>query len=262
MRRFLLSVAVVAILLGVSSIAWAQTEVTLIAPGGIRAPIEQLIPGFEQKTGYKVSATFRSGGGTTQQVVRGDAFDVPIVQPPYPDVIASGNVVESTATPLASVAVGVAVKKGTPKPDISTTEAVKKMLLASKSIVCPDAATGAAAGVSINDMLKKLGIDEQVEPKLRRVRGTGPGGSGGGTMVSGMVAKGDAEIGMTFISEMTDPGIDIVGTLPKEVSPRTTLVGFVSTHAKNPEAAKALLQYLSSPEAAAAYKTARMELGR
>jgi len=262
MRRMLLSAVALAFVLSVSSTAIAQTEITLIAPGGIRAPIEQLIPGFEQKTGYKVTATFRSGGGTTQQVVRGDAFDLPIVQPPYPDVIASGNVVESTATPLAAVAVGVAVKKGAPQPDISTTEAVKKMLLSAKSIVCPDAATGAAAGVSINDMLKKLGIDEQVEPKLRRVRGAGPGGSGGGTLVSGMVAKGEAEIGMTFISEMTDPGIDIIGTLPKEISPRTTLVGFVSTHAKNPEATKALLKYLSSPEAAAAYKAARMELGK
>ncbi len=262
MRRFLLSVFAFAFVFAIPGGACAQTEVTLIAPGGIRAPIEQLIPAFEKKMGYTVKATFGSGGGSKQQVVRGDAFDVPIVQPPYPDVIASGNVVESTATPLAAVAVGIAVKKGAPQPDISDAEAVKKMLLSAKSIVCPDAATGAAAGVTINAMLKKLGIDEQVEPKLRRVRGTGPGGAGGGTMVSGMVAKGEAEIGMTFVSEMTDPGIDIVGTLPESVSPRTTLVGFISTHAKNPEAAKALLMYLSSPEAAPAYKAARMELGK
>jgi molybdate transport system substrate-binding protein len=111
-------------------------------------------------------------------------------------------------------------------------------------------------------MLKKLGIDEQVEPKLKRVRGTGPGGAGGGTMVSGMVANGEAEIGMTFVSEMTDPGIDIVGVLPKEVSPWTPLVGYISTHSKNPEAAKALLKYLSSPDAVAAYKAAGMQPGK
>jgi molybdate transport system substrate-binding protein len=262
MRRMLLPAFAAAVVLCAPSIAPAQTEVTLIAPGGIRAPIEQLIPGFEKKTGYKVNATFGSGGGTKQQVIRGDVFDVPIVQPPLPEVLASGNVVESTATPLASVAVGIAVKKGSPKPDISSTEAVKKMLLNAKSIVCPDAATGAAAGVTINEMLKRLGVDEQVEPHLKRVRGTGAGGAGGGTMVSGMVANGEAEIGMTFVSEMNDPGIDIVGTLPKEVSPWTPLVGFISTHSKNPEAAKALLQYLSSPEAATAYKGARMQLGK
>src|SRR5580692_6220720 len=261
MRRIHLSALAVAILLSVSSGARSQTkgEVTLIAPGGIRSAIEQLIPSFEKKTGYKVNATFGSGGGTKQQVIRGDVFDVPIVQPPLPEVIASGNVVEGTATPLASVAVGIAVKKGAPKPDISSTEAVKKMLINAKSIVCPDAATGAAAGVTINEMLKRLGIDDQVEAHLKRVRGTGAGGAGGGTMVSGMVANGEAEIGMTFISEMTDPGIDIVGALPKDTSPRTPLVGFISTRAKNPEAAKALLKFLSSPEAAEAYKTARME---
>ena len=262
MRRVLLSVATLAFVLGVCNIALAQTEVTLIAPGGIRAPIEQLIPGFEKKTGYKVNATFGSGGGTKKQVIGGDVFDVPIVQPPLPEVIASGNVVESTATPLASVAVGVAVKKGTPKPDISSTEAVKKMLLSAKSIVCPDAATGAAAGVSINEMLKRLGIDDQIEPKLQRPRGNGPGGAGGGAAVSAMVGKGEVEIGMTFVSEMNDPGIDIVGPLPREVIPWTPLVGFVSTHAKNPEAAKALLKYLSSPEAAAVYKSLGMQPGK
>jgi molybdate transport system substrate-binding protein len=262
MRRVILSSVAVAILIGISCSARAQTEVTLIAPGGIRSAVEQLAPGFEQKTGYKVNATFRSGGGTTQQVVRGDAFDVPIVQPPYPDVLASGNVVESSATPLASVAVGVAVKKGASKPDISTPEAVKKMLLAAKSIACPDAATGAAAGVSINDMLKKLGIAEQVEPKLKRVRGSGPGGAGGGDTAMAMAAKGEVEIGLTFLSEMNDPGIDRVGALPREISPRTALVGFISTHAKNPGAAKALLQYLSSPGTAAVYRALGMEPGR
>jgi molybdate transport system substrate-binding protein len=262
MRRILLSAAAFAIVLSISWTARAQTEVTLIAPGGIRAPIEQLIPGFEKKTGYKVIATFGSGGGTKKQVISGDVFDVPIVQPPLPEVIASGNVVESTATPLASVAVGVAVKKGSPRPDISSTEAVKKMLLSAKSIVCPDAATGAAAGVSINEMLKRLGIDEQIEPKLTRPHGAGPGGAGGGAVVSAMVGRGEVEIGMTFISEMNDPGIDIVGPLPREVLPWTPLVGFISTHSRNPEAAKALLQYLSSSEAIAAYKAAGMQPGK
>jgi len=262
MRRILLAAGTVAVLLSLSCGARAQTEVTLVAPGGIRSAVEQMAPGFEQKTGYKIKGTFLSGGGTKQEVVRGGAYDVPIVQPPYPDVLASGNVVEASATPLASVAVGVAVKKGAPRPDISTPEAVKKMLLAAKSISSPDASTGAAAGVSINEMLKKLGIDEQIEPKLKRVKGKGPGGAGGGDVAMAMVASGEVEIGLTFLSEMNDPGIDRVGALPREISPRTTLVGFISAHAKNPEAAKALLQYLSSPAAAAVYKAIGMEPGR
>jgi molybdate transport system substrate-binding protein len=253
--KYLLSLAViVALVLANSHSACAQSEVTLIAPGGIRAAIEQLIPGFEYKTGYKVKATFGSGGGTKQQVVRGEAFDVPIVQPPYPELLASGNVVASSATPLASVPVGVAVRQGVTKPDISTAEAVKRMLLAAKSISYPDGAGGAAAGVSFNETLNKLGISEQMQPKIKRA----PGGAG----AMALVAKGEVEIGLTFLSEMNEPGIDVVGPLPQEISTPTSLVGFVSSHAKDPAAAKALLDYLSSPDAAVAYKAHGMQPGR
>src|SRR6202790_2467020 len=254
MKYLLSSAMLVVLVLGNPHGGRAQTEVTLIAPGGIRTSIEQLIPGVEKKTGYKVKATFGSGGGTKKQVVQGDAFDVPVLQPPLQEVFSSGNVVASTETPLASVAVGVAVRKGAPKPDISTAEAVKRMLLAAKSISYPDAASGAAAGVSFNETLNKLGISEQIEPKIKRTSG------GAGAMA--LVAKGEVDIGLTFLSEMKDPGIDVVGPLPREISTPTGLVGFVSSHAKDPAAAKALLDYLSSPEAAGAYKAHRMQAGR
>ena len=253
MKRLLWSAMFFVLVLGNPHGARAQTEVTLISPGGIRTSIEKLIPGFEQKTGYKVKATFGSGGGTRKQVVQGEAFEVPIVLPPLEEVLASGNVVASTETALANVSVGVAVRKGAPKPDISTPEAVKRTLLAAKSISYPDAAGGAAAGVSFNETLKKLGIAEQMEPKIKRAQG------GAGAMT--MAAKGEVEIGLTFMSEMADPGIDIVGPLPREISPPTVLEGFVSAHAKNPAAAKALLDYLSSPEAAAVYKSQGMKPG-
>jgi molybdate transport system substrate-binding protein len=252
--KLLLSSAIVALVLGNCSSALAQSEVTLIAPGGIREALERIIPQYEHKTGQKVKATFGSGGGTKQQVVRGEAFDVPVVQPPYPDVIASGNVVASSATPLASVSVGVAVKQGAPKPDISTPDAVRKMLLAAKSISYPDAAGGAAAGVSFNETLKKLGISEQMQSKIKRAQG------GAGAMK--LLAAGEVEVGLTFLSEMKEPGIDVVGPLPKEISTPTTLVGFVSSHAKDPAAAKALLDYLCSPDAAAIYKAEGMQPGR
>jgi len=253
MKRLLLS-AVAAIAAGNLYNAGAQTtEITLIAPGGIRAAVEKLIPGFEIKTGYKVKATFGSGLGTKQQVARGEAFDVPIVQPPYEEVLASGNVVAGSATTLASVAVGVAVRKGAPRPDIATPEAVKRALLGAKSIAFPDPAGGAAAGVSFTETLRKLGIAEQMQPKIKRAQG------GAGAM--GMAAKGEVEIGLTFLSEMDDPGIDIAGSLPREISTPTTLVGFIGSRAKNPEAAKALLDYLSSPDAAVVYKAMRMQPG-
>src|ERR1700730_16292730 len=84
-------------------------EVTLIAPGGIRAALDQMIPAFEKATGHKVKATFGSGGGTKDRVIKGEAFDVPIVQLPLEPVIASGHVVAASETRLATVSMGVAV---------------------------------------------------------------------------------------------------------------------------------------------------------
>jgi len=249
--KYLLSSATVAIVASMYC-AHAQEEVTLIAPGGARAALERLIPEFERQTGHKVKATFGSGLGTKQQVAHGEAFDVAIVQPPYPEVLASGNVVAASATPLASVAVGVAVRQGAPKPDISTPEAAKRALLAAKSVSYPNPAGGAAAGVSFEETMKKLGIADQIEPRLKRAQG--------GANAMAMVAKGESEIGVTFVSEMNEPGIDVVGPLPKEISTPTTLVGFVSAHAKNLSAAKQLLDFVSSGKATAAYHAERMEL--
>ncbi len=254
MKRILLAIAMFVLALGISPNARAQGDVTVIAPGGMRAAAEKLIPGFEQKTGYKVKATFGSGNGTKQQVTRGDVYDASILQPPYPEVLASGNVIESSATPLATIAIGIAIKPGAPKPDISTPEAGKKTLLAAKSVSIPDTATGAAAGASFDDTMKRLGITAQMEPKLKRA----PNGSGAMTMV----ANGEVEMGLTFLSEMENPGIETVGPLPVAISPRTALVGLVSSHAKNAEGAKALLKYFASPDAAAIYKSVGMVPGR
>ena len=229
----------------------AQTEITLIAPGGIRAAIAQLIPEFERQTHYKVKPAFGSGLGTKQQVARGDAFDVPIIQPPYSDVLASGNVIASSAKDLAAVAVGVAVRKGAPKPDISTPGAVQRMLLSAKSVAYPNPATGAAAGVSFDLTLKNLSILGQMQSRLKRAQG------GAGAMT--LVANGEAEIGITFLSEMDEPGIEIVGPLPEEISTPTTLVGFVSSHATNRAAAQALLDFLASPASRQAYLAHKMQ---
>src|ERR1700740_1748861 len=120
MKRIVTSLLVASVVF--SSYSAIAADITLIAPGGIRAAIEQMIPAFEKKTGHKVKATFGSGLGTKAQVAKGDPFDVPIVQPPYQDVIASGNVVTKSERPLAHVAIGVAVRPGTKHPDLSTSE--------------------------------------------------------------------------------------------------------------------------------------------
>ena len=236
---------IVALVLGSAHGAQAQTEITVIGPGGVRAAVEKLIPGFEAKSGFKVKSTYGSGGGTHAQVVKGDVFDVVIVQPPYDDVIASGNVMKGTEKLLASVPVGVAVKKGDPKPDISNAAAVKKMLLDAKSVSYPDGKGGAAAGVSMDEMLKKLGIFDEVQAKTTHGQAT-------------LAAQGKVEVSLTFLSEIDDPGVDIIGALPKDLCPPTRLVAFVHTKAADPAAAKAFVQYLSGPEAAEVYKSLRM----
>src|SRR5438105_830471 len=234
--------------------AWTARadEVTLVAPGGIQAAVQQLIPGFEKASGHTVKATFGSGLGTKKQVADGVPFDVPIIQPPYSEVLDSGNVVSSSATPLASVAVGVAVRTGQRKPDVSTPDAVRKLLLSVKSFSYPDPSGGAAAGVSFTKTLAQLGIGEAVKSKIHLARG--------GAAAMEAVAKGEVELGLTFYSEiLTEPGVEAVGMLPESISPRTSLVAFVSAHAKNADAARALVRYLSSPAAAATYRKVGME---
>ena len=230
-------------------------EVTLVAPGGMRCPLDMMKPGFEKTTGHMLKATIGAGGATHKQVVDGAPFDVPIVQPPYKDVLDSGNVIASTETPLATVAIVVVVRKGDRKPDISSADAVKRMLLAAKAISYPDGAggLGGAAGVSFDATQRQLGIFDQMQPKVKRMQGV---------PLLELLKRGDIDYAITFSSEVNDPAVEVVGPLPRDISTPTALVGFVSAHAKAPEAAKALLAYLSGPEGAAAYKACSMNPGR
>ena len=256
MKRWLSAITVVALVLLGASRARAQQEITLIAPNIVDDPIQELAKAFEAKTGIKVKATIGAVVASKDRVVKGEPFDVPIVEVPYDaEAIASGNVVANTSTALANIALGVAVKKGAPKPDISTPDAVKRAFLAAKSIahVNPNP-TGAASGIAATEAIQKLGIAEQLKPKITM--------GNGGARTMALVASGQAEIGMTLLPGMEDPGIDIVGPLPREVAPPIVVIGFVSTHAKDPAAARQFLMFLASAEAAAVYKAHKMQPGR
>lgn len=237
---------------GLHTSAAGAAEVTLIGPGGVRGAATQLIAAFEHATGDNVNATFGSGGGTQDQVIKGGDFDVSIIEPPVEPVVASGQVIAASRTPLAFVRVGVAVAAGAPKPDISSAEAVKALLLHAKAISYPNGATGAGAGLSFDETLRKLGIYDEMQPKIKIARG------GAGAMA--LLAKGEVDVGLTYISEIIpEPGVDVVGPLPKQISTPTGFVAFVSAHAKQPDAAKALVAFLSSTEAAAVYRERGME---
>jgi molybdate transport system substrate-binding protein len=253
--------AIIALVFGNAYAVHAQTEITLLAPGPLgRETIAKLIAGFESKTGDQVKVTYGQGSrdtppyGTRQLVARGQALDVSIIFAPYPQAVASGNVDPKTATTLARLLLGITERKGAPKPDISTRAAVKKTLLAAKSIVIVDPAQGTLGGEAM-DVLKKLGLAEQVKSKMKIVEGS--------PIAEEMVAKGEVELFIgPQVSDRLRDGVELVGSLPRAVSTPVDAVGYVSTHARDPKAAKALLAYLRSPEAEAAYKAAGMEPAR
>lgn len=238
-------VAVGALLLGISPGARAQTEVTLLAPNPVRSAMQKVTPGFDGKTGYKLKLTYGRGLGTKDQAARGEPFDVFIILPPYPEALASGNIDPKSATTLASLTLAVGVKKGAPKPDISSPKALKRALLAAKTVAFVNPTMG-SDGATTKAALEKLGVWDAVAAKAKMFPNSGN--------VGNAVVKGDAEICIYWLNEMTNPGIDVVGRLPKQILTPLKVVAFISTHAKDPKAAKALIAYLTSPESEAAYK--------
>ena len=145
--------------------------------------------------------------------------------------------------PLAESFIGMVVRAGQPKPDIGTVEGLRKTLLEAKSIGVSDSSSGTYLRTS---GFKKLGVEEQVAGKVRKVRGP-PSGE----PVAAVVARGEAEIGFQQVAELIHtPGVDFVGTVPAEIQPPTYFVGLLTTNVREPEAAVTLLRFLSSEQAA------------
>jgi molybdate transport system substrate-binding protein len=241
---------VVALALGIPSRASAQSEITLLSPDPIKATIDKLAEGFETKTGTKVKVTYGTGVSTRKTVASGQALDVSLLFAPFPEALKTGNIVPGSATVIARLRLAIAVQKGAPKPDISTPEAVRRALLNAKSILSVDPAQGSVGGIALAT-LEKLGITEQVKPKIKWLAT--------GVLVQDSVAKGEAEIALgPYLSDMRNPGLDVVGALPPEASTPVDITGFLSTTVKDPKAARALLDYLSSREVASIYEAVKI----
>src|SRR5882672_6257626 len=249
--KYLASVAVVvALALGVPSNARAQTEITLLSPNPIQAEIDKLVADFQAKTGIHVKVTYGTGVSTRKTVASGQALDVSLLFAPFAEALKTGNIVPGSATVIARLRLALAVQKGAPKPDISTPEAVKRTLLNAKSIISVDPTQGSVGGIALL-ALDKLGITDQVKPKIKWVQNGG--------LVQDSVAKGETEIALgPYLSDMRNPGLDVVGALPPGASTPVDITGFLSTSVKEPKAARALLAYLSSHEAAPLYEAAKI----
>lgn len=246
--RFLLA-ALAVLALGIPADARAQGEVTLLSPNPIKETVDKLVADYQAKTGTKVAVTYGTGVGTRKTVARGGALDATLLFAPFQDALKTGNVDPRSATVVATLRLAIAVKKGAPKPDISTVAAVKKTLLNAKSIISVDPAQGSVGGAALL-ALDKMGITDQVKPKIKWVPGGGE--------VQDSVAKGETEIAFgPYLSDMRNPGLDVVGALPPAAATPIDITGFVATNAKDPKAARALLAYFKSRDAAPVWEAAK-----
>jgi molybdate transport system substrate-binding protein len=234
----------------------AAAEIKVMSAVAMRAALDDLAPQFEHTTGHKLTISYAVAGELRKRIEGGEFGDITILPRPwFEPLLTQGKITAGSQIILARSTVGVSVRAGTPKPDISSVEAVRRSLLAAKSVVYGDPAKGGASGVHFVRVLEKLGIAEEMKPKTILIPGAG---------AAEVVARGEAEIGVSqTIDLIRVAGADYVGPLPPELQNTTDFVfsAGVLASAKEPDAAKALIKFLSGPDAARVIKAKGMEPG-
>ena len=234
--------------------AAVAAEVRVMISGGLSAAYKQLVPEFEKRTGNKVTTAYGPSMGTTETAIpvrlaRGEPADVLImVGEALTGLIGKGAATQASRVDLVRSPIGMAVRAGAPKPDISTVDAFRETLLKAKSVAYSDS----ASGVYVEKVLfRRLGIEEQMKGKSRMIPAD---------PVAGVVAKGEAELGFQQISELLPiPGAEVVGPIPAEVQKITTFSAAVTANAQAPDAGKALIAFLASAEAAPVIRKTGLE---
>jgi molybdate transport system substrate-binding protein len=254
-RRKLTAVATLSFLCALFAATAARAdEIHVVTSGGFTAAYLELVPQYEAATHNKLVTEFGPSMGTTHNAIpvrleRGEAIDVVILAAPaLDDLIKQGKVRVGSRVDLVLSKIGMAVKAGAPHPDISTVEALKRTLLAAKSIAYSDSASGVYLST---ELFPKLGIAGQIKGKCKKIEAD---------PVGGVVATGEFEIGFQQISELRPvKGIDIVGELPPGAQRATIFAAGIPATATHPDAAKGLIEWLASPAAYAAIKKSGME---
>jgi molybdate transport system substrate-binding protein len=251
MRMTLLGVAMVLMAAGAPR-GVAAAEIKVLTAGAFKQVLLVLVPEFEKQTGHKVILENDTVGALTKRIEGGEAFDLAVLTPAaVNDLSAKGKFVAGSRTNLGRVGVGVVVKEGAPKPDLSSVDAFKRALLAAKSVAYIDPAAGGSSGIYVAGLLDKLGVAAEVKPKAKLI----PGGA-----VAEHIARGEAELGIHQISEILPvKGITLVGPLPADIQNNTVYAAGLGANGKESEAAKALLKTLSGPAAADVLKSKGME---
>jgi molybdate transport system substrate-binding protein len=234
------------ILVQVSGVSAA--EVKVFSTIGVKSVLEELIPKFEKSTGHKLNVTWSTAALLTKRVEAGEQADALIlIKSNVETLLKAGKIAPGTATSFGQSIFAIGVKSGGPKPDISTPEAFKKALLASKGVSYSNPASGGASGVYISKQIDKMGIAEQLKNKTKFP----PSGGFSGTLL----ISGDADIAIQSKPELlTVPGVEVVGPLPGDMAFTVVYAGGVQSGAAQSEAAKAWVEFLKSPEAQAAFK--------
>ena len=227
----------------------AGVEIKLFSSGSTVGALRELIPQFERATGHRVTVSNEPGKIMLERITRGDTGDVLLTGSTVIDELTQqGHVVAGSKRELARCGAGVAVRAGVPKPDISTVEAFKRALLDAKSIAHT---TSGASGMHLLRVVERLGIAQQVKAKAR----TQPGG-----LVGEILARGEADLAVQQIPELLAvPGLDFVGPLPAELQITSIVSAAIFSRAAQPEAARALLEFLSTPAAARVLKAGGLE---
>jgi len=243
-----LSIAAAALLL---SDAAGAAEIKVLSTQATEEAYKELVPQFEKASGHKVTTVFTGTLDALKRLSTGETYDLLIMARQQIDELSqSGKVVAGSRTDVAKSGVGVAVGKGRPKPDISTVDALKKTLLAAKSI---GYSTG-PSGIYVVTMFQKMGIADEIKSKLKQTPT--------GVFVGSIIASGEAEIGFQQVSELSFfPGIDYVGPIPAEIQLITVFSAGIPAGSKQTDAAKALVSFVTAPAAAAVFKKHALDPG-
>ncbi len=249
-------IGVLAVLTTVTQAAVTDAaDIKVLSSTALIAVMEQLAPQFERETGHKVAVAFASAASLEKRIAGGEIADVIILTGAGIDNLTKqGKVVPGSRVDIARSGIGVAVRKGAPRPDISSPEALKRALLAAKSVAYSDPARGGASSVHFVKVLERLGIAEEVKAKAKLSQG----GSGG--MVGDLLVKGDAEIGVQQIPELVSvSGVDVIGPLPADLQYVMQLAAGIPVNAKEPGAGKALVKFLTTPVSVSVIKAKGLE---
>ncbi len=245
-----LSAAILAVLL--LAVPASAAEIKVLSAGAFKPVVVALAPGFEKQTGHKVTIDNDTAGGLAGRITGGEAFDLVVIPPGgIEPLVKAGKVVDGSAVRLARVAIGVAVKKGAPAPDIGSVGAFQEALLKARAVAYIDPAAGGSSGIYLSELFVKLGIADRIKPKAVLV----PGG-----LVAERLVNDQADIALHQISEiLAVPGATLVGPIPREIQNYTVYAGALGTGARDTAAARALLAALKGPGAEAILKDKGME---